>query len=354
MLKIKFKQAISVAIVLSLLVKVPIEAFADQLIPFDGAPQGLNAAFTSPLANSLVDSTNSFSMKSIESRVSSIITSKNESSESTHRTLNGDYHGKCGPSTEYDFNTDTGTLTISASISGKVTSNPWSSYKSEIKSVIFKCEKMDSLCENAFSDCTGLVSVTFPEFSVDSIGANAFSGCTGLTSVTLPHGIGSIGADAFSGCLGLKNVTISTVKGTFSTTVPPFTIGDNSFSNCPQLVDFYCYREEVPSFEGNPFEGSDSLNVVKVPVNYEGTSFCGKDVDKVLDPPGPGPEPEPSTTLNRDLVIAVVAAEISAIVAGVGAVVAAIAGVACCYIKRCLCFARRKPKADAYHKMVTV
>ena len=59
----------------------------------------------------------------------------------------------------------------------------------------------------AFSDCTGLLSVSIPS-SVTSIGYEAFKGCTGLTSVTIPSGVTSIGSAAFNGCTGLTSVTI--------------------------------------------------------------------------------------------------------------------------------------------------
>ena len=50
----------------------------------------------------------------------------------------------------------------------------------------------------AFSDCTGLTSVTIPS-SVNSIGEEAFRGCTGLTSVTIPTSVTEIGYSAFGG-----------------------------------------------------------------------------------------------------------------------------------------------------------
>ena len=59
----------------------------------------------------------------------------------------------------------------------------------------------------AFSNCTGLTSVTIPN-SVTSIGDKTFVSCTGLTSVTIPNSVTSIGYDAFSYCTGLTSVTI--------------------------------------------------------------------------------------------------------------------------------------------------
>ena len=60
---------------------------------------------------------------------------------------------------------------------------------------------------DAFSDCTGLTSVTIGN-SVTSIGGSAFRDCTGLTSVTIPDSVTSIGNSAFEGCTGLTSVTI--------------------------------------------------------------------------------------------------------------------------------------------------
>jgi hypothetical protein len=59
----------------------------------------------------------------------------------------------------------------------------------------------------AFSNCTGLVSVTIPA-SVTSIDEGAFYGCTGLMTIAIPDSVTSIGDVAFSGCTSLTAVTI--------------------------------------------------------------------------------------------------------------------------------------------------
>ena len=61
--------------------------------------------------------------------------------------------------------------------------------------------------ESAFSDCSGLTSVTIGN-SVISIGRSAFSGCSGLTSITIPNSVTSIDMHAFSYCSSLTSVTI--------------------------------------------------------------------------------------------------------------------------------------------------
>ncbi|MBR3831829.1 MAG: leucine-rich repeat domain-containing protein [Muribaculaceae bacterium] len=52
---------------------------------------------------------------------------------------------------------------------------------------------------SAFSNCTGLISVTIPN-SVTSIGDYAFNGCSGLISISIPNSVTEIGKFAFFGC----------------------------------------------------------------------------------------------------------------------------------------------------------
>ena len=65
-------------------------------------------------------------------------------------------------------------------------------------SVIPDDDSVTSIGNNAFSNCTGLTSITIPD-SVTSIGYAAFWGCTGLTSVTIPDSVTSIDENAFYG-----------------------------------------------------------------------------------------------------------------------------------------------------------
>ena len=77
-----------------------------------------------------------------------------------------------------------------------------------------------SIGNHAFSNCSGLTSVTIPS-SVTSIGNHAFYNCSGLTSVTMPN-VTSIGEDAFYGCSGLTFITMPNVTS----------IGKQAFYNC--------------------------------------------------------------------------------------------------------------------------
>ena len=72
-------------------------------------------------------------------------------------------------------------------------------------------------------------------YSVTSIGQSAFKDCSGLTSVTIPNSVTSI--------------------------------GNYAFAYCPELLDVYCYAENVPSTASNTFESSPIENAtLHVPV----------------------------------------------------------------------------------------
>ena len=61
------------------------------------------------------------------------------------------------------------------------------------------------ISSNAFSGCTNLASITFPE-GVSSIGDNAFNGCTSLEELNLPPACTSLGEQAFQGCSALTEI----------------------------------------------------------------------------------------------------------------------------------------------------
>ena len=134
-----------------------------------------------------------------------------------------------------------------------------------------------SIGNSAFSDCSGLTSVTIPN-SVTSIGNGAFSGCTGLTSVTIGNSVTSIGSYAFFGCSGLTSVTIpnsvtSIGNGAFSgctglTSVTignsVTTIGDRAFEECSGLTSV-TIGNSVTSIENYAFYNCIGLTSVTIP-----------------------------------------------------------------------------------------
>ena len=87
--------------------------------------------------------------------------------------------GSCGENLTWEFNTETGALTISGT--GTMTSAPWGTYKEDITSLSLP-DGLTAIPSEAFKGCTGLTTVTIPA-SVTSIGADAFLGCESVTDV---------------------------------------------------------------------------------------------------------------------------------------------------------------------------
>ena len=122
-----------------------------------------------------------------------------------------------------------------------------------------------SIGNDAFSECTGLTSVTIPN-SVISIGDYAFDECSRLTSVTISNSVTSIGKGAFRGCRGLTSVTIPN-----SVT----TIGSFTFSGCSSLTSV-TIPNSVTTIESSTFSDCSSLTSVTIPnsVTTIGSSTC--------------------------------------------------------------------------------
>ena len=129
-----------------------------------------------------------------------------------------------------------------------------------------------SIGEWAFRDCTGLTSVTIPG-SVTSIGNGVFMGCTGLTSVTIPNSVTSIGNQAFDDCRGLTSIEIPN-----SVT----SIGEYAFWNCTGLTSpvynahvfvfmptsysgAYTIPDGIESIAGGAFYSCSGLTTVTIP-----------------------------------------------------------------------------------------
>ena len=144
-----------------------------------------------------------------------------------------------------------------------------------------------SIGECAFSDCSGLTSVTIPN-SVTSIGSYAFSGCSGLTSVTIGNSVTSIGEYAFSDCSGLTSVTIGNsvtsigyyafrhCSGLTSIVVVPENTCYDSRDNCNAIIEtatgtliFGCQTTIIPnsvtSIGESAFSGCTGLTSVTIP-----------------------------------------------------------------------------------------
>ena len=123
-----------------------------------------------------------------------------------------------------------------------------------IPSVSPNGDRVTSIGNYAFSDCSGLTSVTIGE-GVTSIGGSAFSSCTGLTSVTIGDSVTSIGAWAFSGCTSLRTVYY---KGT----AEEWSSIEGWNSELTYATRYY-YSENEPTESGNFWHYNDEGEIVK-------------------------------------------------------------------------------------------
>ena len=114
----------------------------------------------------------------------------------------------------------------------------------------------------AFSECSGLTTVTIPE-SVTSIGDYAFYWCSDLTSVEIPNSVSSIGNNAFYQCSNLTSVSIGNSVSS---------IGVAAFYQCSNLTSV-TIPGSVSSIANTAFENCSGLTSFKVEDGESSISF---------------------------------------------------------------------------------
>ena len=133
------------------------------------------------------------------------------------------------------------------------------------------------IVDNAFTNCTNLVSVVIPD-SVVRIGGGAFTGCTNLTNVTIGNNVTSIGYGAFDKCSSLISIVIPNSVTNIEefafnecTSLSSLTLGGNvtnikycSFQGCVNLTSV-TIPNSVTSIGDSAFNGCSGLTSVTIP-----------------------------------------------------------------------------------------
>lgn len=107
--------------------------------------------------------------------------------------------------------------------------------------------KMKAIPNYMFDGCTSLTSIEIPS-NVTTIGTYAFRNCKSLTSIALPKITAALGNYAFSGCSALSSITFADTS-TFTT------IGNYAFQNCTALEEFV-FPAKVTTINQYAFSGS--------------------------------------------------------------------------------------------------
>ncbi len=117
---------------------------------------------------------------------------------------------------------------------------------------------LKSIGDSAFSGCSNLSEVVFPE-NLEIIESYAFQNCTSLITLTIPQTTTTILAGAFSGCTNLK--TINLPHGLKK-------ISDSTFYNCSSLGAI-SLPDTVLAIESHAFSYCKSLKKIDLPENLE-------------------------------------------------------------------------------------
>ena len=194
--------------------------------------------------------------------------------------------GSCGENLTWDFNSSTGTLTISGTgamedyAGSYYNHSPW--YYKTVKKLVIN-SGVTHIGSYAFMNFDSCISFSLPS-TVTSIGSGAFQGSAALQTIILPTGLETIGNYAFQDT-NLYSINIPSTVTTIGSSAFAYcpllasviipdsvtTMGASVFSNCPKLVDagpsssydiWYKWTTAIPD---NAFSHCTSLTDVEFP-----------------------------------------------------------------------------------------
>jgi len=142
---------------------------------------------------------------------------------------------------------------VSVTIANTVTSIGTAAFaKSNLVNVTIP-NSVNQIKDNTFAQCSNLETVSLPN-TIESIGFSAFYQCTSLKSINLPESVQTIGATAFGGSSKLAEVTI---PGGITS------IGENAFAMTSS--DLVCERTCASGKRSfNCKKGADGCNVNQI------------------------------------------------------------------------------------------
>jgi len=137
-----------------------------------------------------------------------------------------------------------------------------------------------SIGDFAFSDCSGLTSVTIPN-NVTTIGEEAFYDCRSLSSVTIPDSVTKVGIFAFSGCANLSAVYITDIAAWCNISFSHYT--SVPFKNDTKLYLNGVLVTDLVIPDGKPYIGCNfynysylsSVTITDGVTTIGGMAFCG-------------------------------------------------------------------------------
>lgn len=194
-------------------------------------------------------------------------------------SLETDTSGYCGENLQWNYNTDTGLLTITGTgemgdYNSQYEGAPWHNFTSNITDIQLP-EGITSITYRAFANCTALSTVQLPTTLV-SIGNYAYSGCTGLTDLAASEGVVSIAYSAFSDCSALQTVSLpSTLE----------TIQEAAFWNDAQISQVTYNGTQAQWGDISIGSGNESLtsaDMIFLDGTVEGFDFALEDLVKFV------------------------------------------------------------------------
>ena len=129
-----------------------------------------------------------------------------------------------------------------------------------LSSVAILPDGLETIGEDAFSNCSAITSLTIPD-SVTSIADGAFKATAALQTVKLGDGLTSIAGNVFKDCVSLQTVTFGTENNLK-------TIGESAFEKCSALVSIVI-PEGVESLGLRCFYSCALLQTVELPTTLK-------------------------------------------------------------------------------------